>query len=326
MCKKIILQLLTISISLYCCACGKKTDLGSENIVQNTNPQEETSIESSEEKNLAPEENILTTEENEMENWLVEVAQQGISLVAWNEINNKKHIFEENETYQAVDGDRFFICTPSSLHSVSMYPSDTVNLQKPNDNYCEISLMDNIAYAFEDLEVECENGEQGTLKFLILTENYVFLDGYEYYFKDENDVIYFGFNIPEGYSSNWSDNNLNDLTCGSLRLTVEETPNMEEIYNGLTQQREYTDTMTVESIDREYLCSLTYEEIGECSTPYGKAKLYEEYATMDFVDLDDTNYAVELAILYVNGHYISISFSDSLKITGDITDIIQQLF
>ena len=109
MCKKIILQLLTISISLYCFAFGKKTELGSENIFQNTNPQEETSIEQSEEKNIAPEENILTTEENEMENWLVEVAQQGISLVAWNEINNKKNIFEENETYQAVDCARFFI-------------------------------------------------------------------------------------------------------------------------------------------------------------------------------------------------------------------------
>ncbi len=114
------------------------------------------------------EEESGTAEEKTMEARLTELGLAGICLVVWNDTTATEKIIQNGDSYEKQEGDRFFICTPSMMIDISSNAVKMEELKPPFDNYCEIFLMDFQEDEDVEMNVGCENGEEGSINFCML--------------------------------------------------------------------------------------------------------------------------------------------------------------
>lgn len=176
--KKQLLTLLTTTsfILLIGCADNASTVKNTVDTVEtaqteSTVESQETEFESMEDADMEnTEEATEPITEQTMEEWLTETGkQETICMAVWNDANSTKHIIENEETYERQEGDRFFICTPSCFENGHSTVVINYEFGKPTDNYLEVILggfkgTEDIFY-----EVNCSNGEQGTIHFSLVS-------------------------------------------------------------------------------------------------------------------------------------------------------------
>lgn len=143
----ILAVIIAIIIVLAISGSKKETTPTQTETITEESSQQESEVEQVEEESEqlveeSVEEPVVETEEKvaveTMEERLTNLGLQGICVVVWNDSNEEEHVIEEGETYQKVDGDRFFICTPSHRTKVNSSSTSGIELGKPTDNYCEI--------------------------------------------------------------------------------------------------------------------------------------------------------------------------------------------
>lgn len=103
-----------------------------------------------------------------MEQRLTELGLQGICVVVWNDVRGEEHIITEGESYKKVEGDRFFICTPSSMTELNSSTARGTEFGESSDNYREI-IFNEYEEDINTVEfsITCQNGEQGEINFFV---------------------------------------------------------------------------------------------------------------------------------------------------------------
>lgn len=334
---KKIISVIMMGFVLCCmCGCGAKQESSSEGNPVNdasmiATMEQEMSEEQATELEDVPEESQVqeSSGEAEMEAWLNELGKQGISLAVWNETNGTKHVIETSEAYVLEEGDRFFVTTPSKIHSIGtffQYEKDWYHLEKPQEYYMEISFKEQIQSVVE-FEIECSGGQRGIIlcKLYSSEPEYNFMEEGECCLKktwsiddSENQdysIDIMKFNIPEGYSVSEQvgpENCISLLDSQGGRLEVIYDLKS-DIYEGVNLYQEY-DGYNIE-----------YVEVGSVDTPYGKAKNFDILS-----DYGDGNIGKDkVAIIYIDGFYVQIYYYNiyiSHDVGEEFIELLQQMF
>lgn len=132
----------------------------------------ETEDESAQLAEESVEEPVVETEEEvaveTMEERLTTLGLQGICVVVWNDSNEEEHVIEEGETYERVDGDRFFICTPSLVKGIDSLSDSNYSLGSPTENYFEVTFDEFDKKNEIEMKINCKNGEEASFNFSIM--------------------------------------------------------------------------------------------------------------------------------------------------------------
>ncbi len=178
--KKQLLTLLTTASILFLTGCADPQTAGNDatDIVDTTQGESITESQSQDAGTTETADTDLETDtetsaeiaepttEQSMEEWLTEIGKQGtICMAVWNDTTSTKHIIENEETYERQDGDRFFMCTPSKVKENLSDSTIGHKLNKPSDNYLEVTLDDFLGEATICFDVICLDGEQGHIQF-----------------------------------------------------------------------------------------------------------------------------------------------------------------
>lgn len=340
--KAILCVILSGLLVAFLSGCGEKpTAEVEESAVEESTEQDEevVSVDDTAEETEEAEVDVF---KETVEPWLIETGTQGIQMAVWNEENNTMRVIGEDENYTRVEGDRFFLCTPSFLIGFSTHSSIdsasfcSMQIEEPQDNYCEVTFA-KAETGVNELSIEdigCKDGEAGEVRFNLVEEGYVaeevitIPDDLEQYLKDGTGENILGFNLPEDYSVEFVSGAMASLYSNSNGdwLYLSTSPEMQDIYEGGTDIKasEYTDEEgNVETYN------MTYTEMGTYETIYGVASLYEEITEVKKVDFETTLHS-QIALLKVNGKFIEISYAydsdDYPNPTHDITWVLQQLF
>lgn len=269
-----------------------------------------------------------------MEEKLIELGKQGISVVVWNDNTNEEHVIDDGESYERQEGDRFFICSPSMLINISH--NIGIEMGQSSDNYCEFFIGKLTEYTNVEMKFGCKNGEEAQIVFFMgeigMEKPIEIPEGYEYYLqKQDTGEIFLGLNAPAGYNDTSYSNASREYVNGGNRISIYLYNNLVEVYEGNTDTYEFDmyfdysggkENVTVHYINK-------YTEKGSYDIGYGIAKLYDVY---EIWEEDGIVYEMcfEDAIVKVNSDYVRINYTEDgsygMIQSNNIGNIVQELF